>query len=173
MFLTLIKNAVFARQSKELFTLYCDEIQNLVAYGAEIETLISEGRKFSAAIISANQFTDQMPPDVRAALLAVGTHIYFQLSSADAQQVATALDGGRSLAELVKNLPRRHFVIKTGHERWKEAVVPTVREPNVDASDLVTRCRARWARNRIEIEQEIQQRQALFCNTKESLNEWD
>jgi len=42
---------------------------------------------------------------MRAAILSVGTHIFFQLSAADAQQIATALDGGKPLAELLKNLP--------------------------------------------------------------------
>lgn len=172
--LTLTKNAVFARQNRELFTLYCDEVQNLVAYGSEIETLLSEGRKFSVGIISANQFTDQLPTDVRAALQAVGTHIYFQLSSSDAHHAATALDGGKSLAELLKNLPRRHFVIKTGSERWRHGVVPTVREPHVDSSDLVARCRARWARSRTEIEQDIQQRFDGFrTSAKEDLHDWE
>lgn len=174
LFLTLIKNAVFARHSRKLCTLYCDEIQNLVAYGADVETMLSEGRKFSVGIVSANQFTEQMPTDVRAALQAVGAHIYFQLSSGDAQHAASALDGGKSLAELLKNLPRRHFVVKSGSERWRHGVVPTVREPNVDASDLIARCRARWARSRAEIELDIQQRMSQFRTTAQgNLDAWE
>lgn len=174
LFLTLVKNAVFARQSKDLFTLYCDEIQNLVAYGAEIETILAEARKFSTGIVSANQFGAQMPPDVRAALLAVGTHIYFQLSSADANQVASALDGGQALTELLKNLTRRHFVIKSGQERWREGRVPLIREPDLDASDLIGRCQKRWARERSEVERQIRDRRTEFRITaKENLDDWD
>ena len=125
LFLAKIKHALFARKRRELFTLYCDEIQNLVAFGGGLETMLAEARKFGVGVVSANQFLDQYPPDMRAAILAVGTHIYFQLSSADAQQIATALDGGKPLAELLKNLPRRHMVVKTGHERWREASVPS------------------------------------------------
>jgi hypothetical protein len=174
LFLALVKNAVFTRQSRELFTLYCDEIQNLVAYGAEIETILSEARKFAVGVVSANQFSAQMAPDVRAALLAVGTHVYFQLSSADAQQVAGALDAGRSLAERLKNLPRRHFVVKAGQDRWREGAVPFVREPSANSADLLARSRARWARSREAVEASIRERRAgLQLNSKESLDDWE
>jgi hypothetical protein len=107
-------------------------------------------------------------------MLAFGTHIFFQLSSQDAQQISTALDGGKPLAELLKNLPRRHMVLKTGHERWEEVLVPEVREPKVDPTDLYNRSRARWARKRSDIEQEIAKRQAAIGRTSgEALNEWD
>jgi hypothetical protein len=174
LFFTTIKNALFARKSRELFTLYCDEMQNLVAYGSGIESVLSESRKFGISVISANQFLDQYPPQMRAAILAVGTHIFFQLSSSDAQQIAAALDGGKPLAERLKNLPRRHMVVKSGHERWQEAVVPTIHEPQIETVDLLARSRARWARNRGEIEDEIRRRQAGIGQTsKEVLHDWD
>lgn len=174
LFLTTIKNALFSRRGRELVTLYCDEIQNLVAYGSGLETVLSEARKFGISVTSANQFLDQYPPEMRAAILAVGTHIFFQLSSADAQQITGALDGGKPLAELLRNLPRRHMVVKTGHERWQEAAVPTLNEPRVDSSDLYNRCRARWARKRSEIEDEIARRQAAASrSTTEVLNDWE
>ncbi len=174
LFLTKIKHALFSRKSRQLFTLYCDEIQNLVAFGSGLETILSESRKFGISVTSANQFLDQYPPEMRAAILAVGTHAFFQLSSADAHQIATALDGGKSLSELLKNLPRRHFVLKTGHHRWQEGVVTTLREPSIDPSDLYARCRARWARLRTDVETDIRQRQAIVGRgTNEALNDWE
>jgi Type IV secretion-system coupling protein DNA-binding domain len=174
LFLTTIKNALFARKSRELVTLYCDELQNLLAYGSGLETMLSESRKFGVGIVSANQFLDQYPAEMRAAIMAVGTHVFFQLSSQDAQQIATALDGGKPLAELLKNLPRRHMVVKTGSERWQQGVVPKLAEPKVDFTDLYARCRARWARKRSEIEEEIRQRQALVNRTaREVLHDWE
>jgi hypothetical protein len=100
------------------FHLYCDEIQNLVAFDGAIDTLLSEARKFGIGVISANQFLDQYPPQMRAAIMAIGTHILFQLSSSDAEKLAAALDGGRHLAEILKNLPQRHLVVKTGEYRY-------------------------------------------------------
>jgi hypothetical protein len=174
LFLTTIKNALFSRKKRDLFTLYCDEIQNLVTYGSGLETVLSEARKFGVSVVSANQFLDQYPQEMRSAILAVGTHVFFQLSAPDAQQISVALDGGKALAELLKNLPRRQMVVKTGHGHWQQARVPRVTEAKVDAADLYDRCRARWARKRSEIEEEIRERQALVGRTaKEALHEWE
>jgi hypothetical protein len=173
LFLTSIKNALFSRKQRQLFTLYCDEIQNLVSYGSGLDTILSEARKFGVSVVSANQFLDQYPMEMRSAILAVGTHIFFQLSSPDAQQIAMALDGGKQLAELLKNLPRRHMIVKTGHERWGESVVPTMSEPKTDFASLSRRCRARWGRKRSDIEQEIARRQAIVGRSNnEVLHDW-
>ena len=174
--LTKLKNALFARRRRDLFTLYCDEIQNLVAYeGSGLDTLLSEARKFGASIVSANQYMDQYPPAMRAAILSVGTHVFFQLSSSDADKIGAALDGGKRLSELLKNLPKRHMVVKSGHERFREAVVPTVAEPRVDYTDLYNRCRrTRWARRRTDIEAEIHaRRQQAGQRTEEVLHGWE
>ncbi len=171
---TVLKNALFSREKRSLYTLYCDEIQNLVSYGAGIETVLSEARKFGVAVVSANQFLDQYPAEMRAAILAVGTHVFFQLSSADAAQVSQALDGGRPLAERLKNLPQRHCVVKSGSDRWVEVEVPTVREPKVDYTDLLNRSRLTKGRARVVIERDIAKRHAAFNQkTDEVLNEWE
>jgi hypothetical protein len=171
---TVIKNAIFTREKRSLFTLYCDEIQNLVAFGSGIETILSEARKFGVAIFSANQFLDQYPPEMRAAILAVGTHAFFQLSSADANQVAQALDGGKPLAERLKNLRQRHCIVKTGAERWTEVRIPTIEDPKVDYTDLLNRSRYQWGRVRSQIEKDIAKRQAVADRkTEEVLNDWE
>jgi hypothetical protein len=172
--LAKLKNALFARRQRQLFTLYCDEIQNLVAYDAGLDTLLSEARKFGISLVSANQFLDQYPPQMRAAIMAVGTHIFFQLSSTDADKIASALDGGKRLAEILKNLAKRHMVVKSGSHRQQEVLVPNVVELQADYTDLYNRCRARWARRRTDIEAEIRARHQ-FANrtTGEDLNDWD
>lgn len=170
---TTLKNALFSREKRSLFTVYADEIQNLMAYGSGIETLLSESRKFGVSLVSANQFLDQYPAEMRAAILAVGTHAFFQLSSVDAGQVAQALDGGRSLAERLKNLPQRHCILKSGSNPWIEIEVPTVRDPKVDCTDLLNRARGR-GRARTQIERDIAERQARIAQrTNEVLHEWD
>jgi hypothetical protein len=172
--LTMLKNALFAREKRSLFTVYCDEIQNFVAFHGGIETMLSEARKFGVAIVSANQFLDQYPPEMRAAILAVGTHIFFQLSSGDAGQIAQAVDGGRQMSELLKNLPRRHFVMKSGPERAVEAKVPQIVAPPVDYTGLVTRSHGRWARSRVLIEREIAKRDELAeRKPDELLHDWE
>lgn len=174
LFLTTIKNALFARKTRDLFTLYCDEIQNLIAYGSGLETMLSEARKFGIGIVTANQFLEQYSQEMRAAIMAVGTHVFFQLSAQDAQQVSAALDGGKPLAELLKNLSRRHMVVKTGSERWQECVVPKLTESKADTTGLYSRSRARWAAKRSDIEVEIRKRQlAITQTTKDALDDWD
>lgn len=172
--LTKLKNALFARRRRQLFTLYCDEIQNLVAYDAGLDTLLSEARKFAIGVVTANQFLEQYPPQMRAAVMAVGTHAFFQLSSTDADRIASALDGGKRLGEILKNLPKRHMVVKSGSHRPQEVLVPNVAQPEADSSNLYNRCRARWARRRTEIEAEIRQRyQQASRSTREALNDWE
>src|SRR5581483_10093811 len=145
-FLTKTAHTFFLRSTHSLFPVYGDEVQNLVAYRGGLETMAAEVRKRAGALVTANQYLGQNPADVQEGLLALGSFGFFRLSGSDAQQIAGMLDGGKSLAERLKNLPRRHLIVKTVHERWCEAIVPTVREPEIDPSDLYRRSCARWAR---------------------------
>jgi hypothetical protein len=171
---TVLKNALFTRERRSLFTIYADEIQNLVASDLGIETVLSEARKFAVSVVSANQFLDQYPAEMRAAILSVGTHVFFQLSSADATTVSQALDGGKSLAERLRNLPQRRFIVKSGAERWTEAAAHTVNDSKASFSDLLKRVCAQAARPRFEIDREIEERHAGFNKTtEEALHDWD
>jgi hypothetical protein len=170
----VVKNALFSRERRSLFTIYADEIQNFAAMETGIETVLSEARKFGVSVTTANQFLDQYPVPMRAAILSVGTHVYFQLSAADAATVAQALDGGKSLAERLKNLTSRHFIVKSGAERWTEVVARTVVEPKVSDADLLERVEMQCARPRVEIEREIHERHAsIRQTTEEVLHGWE
>jgi hypothetical protein len=172
--LTMLKNALFSRAKRSLFTVYCDELQNYVAQGNGIETMLSEARKFGVGFVAANQFLEQYPQETRAAILAIGTHVFFQLSSSDAAQVSQALDGGKPLAERLKNLPVRHAIVKSSSDRWTEIVVPTVLEPKVDYMDLVSRTRYVQGRVRAHIERDIAERQKQYTQTtSEALHDWE
>jgi DNA helicase HerA-like ATPase len=169
---TAIKNALFTREKRSLFTIYVDEIQNFI--GSDIETVFSEARKFSAPITSANQTLEQLPTELRSALLAVGTNVFFQLSPADASLAAQALDGGKTLAERLKNLPQRHAIVKSGSDRWVEIAVPTISDPKVDYTDLLNRVRYTRGRVRAHIERDIaERRKSLSQKTDEVLHDWD
>jgi hypothetical protein len=171
---TVLKNALFTRERRSLFTIYADEIQNLVASDVGIETVLSEARKFAVSVVSANQFLDQYPAQMRAAILSVGTHIFFHLSSADATTVSQVLDGGKPLAARLKNLPQRRFIVKSDSERWAEVEAHTVNDPKTSCADLLKRVRVQAARPRLEIEREIESRHAaLHKTTDEVLHGWD
>ena len=176
LFLVMIKNALFARKRRDLVSIYLDEAQNFAVQGASLETMFSELRKYGASITASLQFLDQIPADLRAAMLAAGTLISFQVSSSDAQQISTALDGGKPLTELLKNLPPRHTVVKSGHERWHEVVVPTLKRSEADYGDLVYRSRTAWARSREAIDRQIAERLSTIYSgraAKELLDEWE
>ena len=175
MILTVLKNALFTREKRSLFTVYCDEIQNFVAQASGIETILSEARKFGVGFVSANQFLDQHPVEMRAALLSVGTHVFFQLSSADATQVSQVLDGGKPLAERLKNLRRAHCIVKSGSDRWVEVEVPKVLDAPVDYTDLLTRSRYQYGRVRAHIDRDIAKRQESFLkrSSDEVLDGWE
>src|SRR5262249_31490031 len=145
-------------------------VQNFVAQSSDIETVLSEARKTSTAMVAAHQFMDQVPGEMRAALLSVGTHVFFQLSSADASHVSQMLDSGRSFAGHLKNLSQRHAIVKTGSESSMEVRVPTVHEPQVDWTDLLNRVRYMRGRVRAHIERDIAERRArLHKNAEEDL----
>jgi energy-coupling factor transporter ATP-binding protein EcfA2 len=171
---TVVKSALFTRERRSLFTIYADEIQNLVSFESGIETVLSEARKFGVSVVSANQFLDQYPASMRAAILSVGTHVFFQLSATDAGNISQALDGGKSLTERLKNLPQRHFVMKSGAERWMEVAANNVEDPKGSYADLLKRVHAQGARPRAEVEQEIKDRHAhVHQTTDEVLHGWD
>jgi hypothetical protein len=118
----------------------------------------------------AHQFMDQVPAEMRSALLSVGTQVFFQLSGPDATQASQMLDGGRSLAQTLKNLRQRHAVVKTGGDRWMEVRIPTVHEPQVDFTDLLNRVRYTRGRVRAHVERDIaERRKRLQVNAEEDL----
>lgn len=171
---TKIKNAVFARSSRRIFSLYCDELPNLLGFDSGIEALFSEARKFGVSICSANQFSDQYGPHTRAAIAAVGTHLFFQLSALDAEKAAQSIDGGRSLATVLKNLSKQELIAKISDQPSVRVKVPDITLPTAGSRKLLERSRKRWARVRSEVEVEIEQRtKRLQDSGKEELDGWE
>jgi hypothetical protein len=169
-----LKQAIFRRHSRQIFTLYCDEIQNLLVANSGIDTLLAEARKFGVSVVSANQFLEQFPREMRSAIQAVGTHVYFQLSSDDALHTSATLDGGKPVAELIKNLPKRNCVAKSGHYRWQQVEVPQFDLPSSPFANLLQRSRVRSARLRSEVEQDIRSRlPRTMAAQKEALSDWE
>jgi Helicase HerA, central domain len=169
-----ILSAIFTRKSRNIYSLYLDEIQNLLTADSDVDVLLAEARKFGVSIVSANQYLDQFPKNMRSAVQAVGTHIAFQLSNDDAAIVSAMLDGGKPLAELLKNLPKKNFVVKSGHYPWKQVEVPDVRLERADIHNLLDRSRKVYARLRTEVEAEIQGRRPKQKQTvEEALDAWE
>lgn len=174
LFFAAFKNALFSRERRTLFSLVVDEAHNLLAADTGIDTVLAESRKWGIGLVLSQQLMAQQSAETREMLSGVGTQIFFQLSSPDAQTVSTALDGGKPLAERLKNLPQRHCVVKSGADRWMEACVSTVRDPTVDYTDLLNRSRYARGRVRSHIERDIAKRQELLRQKPdEVLHEWE
>ena len=156
--LAKLKAAVFRRQQHKLFSIFADEVQNIVAADTDFDVLFSEARKFGVGIVTANQFLAQLPPKMRSAVQAVGTRIFFQLFPEDANQVAQEIDGGRGMAERLRNLPQRHFIVKSGNSPAQEAVTPDVYTSKFPTKDFVDRSNQLHAKHRKDVEQDIQAR---------------
>jgi hypothetical protein len=168
-----LKAAIFRRRTKEVFTVYADEMQNLVSADTDFDVLFSEARKFGVSVVTANQYGAQLPAPMRSAIQAINTRVFFQLSPEDAEAVAREVSGGKEMAQRLKNLSPRHFIAKQGNNRPYEVVTPDVFTAKNPAVALYTNSNTLHARLRTEIERDILARRALTSQTKEVLNDWE
>jgi hypothetical protein len=143
-----------AAAARTTFTLICDEAQNLAENVNDLTAMLAEGRKFGISVITANQFWEQLPRDLRGALLSAATLICFRVSAADAQVLANELgtDQRQRHIGLLTELSRGEAVARFGSAasvRFKVAPLPhvdAVSERQLDDLIAVT------ARPRAEIE---------------------
>ena len=170
--LTQLKSALFGRQSTRVFSLYCDEIQNLVAYDLGLQNLFAEARKFGVSVCSANQYLEQLGPAMRAAVLSSGTQLLFQLSGADAAHIAYHLGSPNTIAETLRNLPKRQFLVRASNAPPVQVEAATLQPAFVETRGLSNRIARRWGRRRNQIEQEIQARRTVQAGRME-FDDWD
>jgi hypothetical protein len=165
--------AIFRRRNRQLFTLFADEMQNLVTAETNFDTLFSEARKFGVGIVTANQFSAQLPAEMRSAVQAVGTRIFFQLSPEDARHVADEIDGGKNTTETLKNLPVRHVVIKSANYPPQQVRTPNVFTEKNSIDVLLNDSNEIYARRREEINADILERRPKPESLKEVIDEWE
>jgi hypothetical protein len=169
--LSRFKNAVYTRKSRELFTLYADEVQNLVASGNSFDHLLSEARKFGVSVVTANQHLGQYAPQMRATLMSAGTNVFFRSSPEDAPHIARTLGGSSTSEQRIKSLPDRHFLIRSGGAETVEVSASGVAHNTIATVGLTARSNVRWARLRTEIEADISARR-IGSTRREDLDEW-
>jgi len=171
--MTKLKSAIFRKKSREIFTIFADEVQNLASADADFETLFSEARKFSVSIITANQYQGQTTASLRSAIQAISTRIFFQLSPEDAAQVANDIDGGKAMAERLRRLPARHIIVRSGQYRAQELVTLDVETVNNSADAFLAESNRIHARLRTDIDADIRQRRPSNKSADEALHEWE
>jgi len=146
---------------RRLFTVYADELHNLA--GPNFATLIAEARKYKIAITAGHQFWQQLSQDMRAAILGVGSRVFFRLHHRDALQLAGELDLAERqwYASFLTSLPPGHAVFRTGSDRPVEFRVETHPKPKSTQADI-ERLRARsqslFATPRADVRKDIRLR---------------
>jgi energy-coupling factor transporter ATP-binding protein EcfA2 len=117
------------QRSRSTFTLLCDEVQNLAEN--DLATLITEGRKFGISVITANQFWEQLPRELRGCLLSAASHVCFRVSAADANVLAAEFSQERRhrLTHELTSLERGEAVGRFGSQqvvRFRVSPLPAV-----------------------------------------------
>jgi DNA helicase HerA-like ATPase len=105
-----LARADVASPERRDFFLYLDEFQTFTTLA--LVNMLAELRKYGVGLVLANQFMDQIDPDVRNAILGnVGTLIVFRVGSVDAERLVKELLPGLEPYELTL-LPNRMFWIR-------------------------------------------------------------
>lgn len=112
---TSLSLAAFSRANvseadRRAFFLYADEFQNFTTLA--IANMASELRKFGVGLILANQYLDQLKPDIKNAVTGnAGTLVSFRLNARDASSVARELSPTFEPMDLMK-LPNYEMYLK-------------------------------------------------------------
>jgi Type IV secretion-system coupling protein DNA-binding domain len=157
----VMARAHLPEQSRRLYSVFCDEVQNLAEN--DLMILISEGRKYRISLFTANQFWEQLPRELRAALLSAGTHIFFRVSAHDASTLAAELStqGRTRYIQQLTGLPRGQAVVRVGWEPPALVRVPALvgkNPPAPQVTRLYRHAAVSYSRPRAQIEAEIRQR---------------
>jgi uncharacterized protein DUF87 len=92
------------------FYLYLDEFQTFTTLA--VANMLAELRKYGVGLVLANQFLDQIPPEVRSAALGnIATLIVFRVGAVDAARLAKELGTPAEVEDLTL-LPNRDFWIR-------------------------------------------------------------
>jgi hypothetical protein len=92
------------------FFIYLDEFQTFTTLA--LVNMLAELRKYGVGLVLANQFLDQIDPEVRSAILGnIGTLIVFRVGAVDAQKLVKEIFPDLDFYELTL-LPNRMFWIR-------------------------------------------------------------
>jgi hypothetical protein len=152
----------------EDFYLYIDEFQNYTT--PDIETILSEARKYKLNLIVANQFVGQLPEKIKDAIFGnVGSLAIFRIGTDDAEYlekyfapVFTQSDlmynkvGRAYVRLLIHNQPSPSFALTTDWE-----VMSTSPRNKELGNQIKEESKFKYGRNQFIVEQEIKSRSNL------------
>ena len=142
--LIAMRRSDLAPENRVPFFVHVDEFQS---FGTEaFAGLLSEARKFATHFCLANQYTDQLAPAVRAAVLGnVGAMLVFRVSGADAELLSPEFDP-LPPSELVDQLPFRAWIRRGIGHQYVE-LLPRLFPPAERFSAVRTQSRRNFGRS--------------------------
>jgi hypothetical protein len=155
--LDIMAQAQIPEQDRKFFAVYADELQNFT--GQTFATLIAEARKYRIAIAAGHQSWRQLTPEMRNAMLGVGSRVFFRLHSHDARDLAGELPGV-SPTRLV-TLPRGEAIFRSASDppiHFRVDNHRLVHPASADVEVLRNRARTSYARSRPLIRKNIEAR---------------
>jgi hypothetical protein len=138
--------------------MYVDEFQNFAT--TAYANISSESRKYRLNLTMAHQYIQQLPNEVRAAVIGnVGNMVAFRVGGEDAQIFAKEFEPVFTPNDFI-DLNVRNFYIKMSIGDQTSAPFSartiTLTKPTEDKSqDIIEISRKKWARTRKEVEEEI------------------
>lgn len=145
-------------EDRRPFYLYVDEFQNFAT--DSFATILSEARKYALNLTVANQYTYQMPEEVREAVFGnVGSMVTFRVGAGDAQIIGKYFTPTFEPEDLIK-LNNQHIFVNMSIDGEKtipfSAKTLMMPEPEHDlSSEIVDWSREQYASDRPTVERDI------------------
>jgi hypothetical protein len=149
----------------EDFYLYIDEFQNYTT--PDIETILSEARKYRLNLIVANQFIGQLPEKIKDAIFGnVGSMTIFRVGTDDAQYLEKYFEPTFTQNDLMNNKVGRAYMKLLVNNQPSPAFAMTTDWPKISSmprsqeigDSIKEASRQKYGRNRFIVEQEIKAR---------------
>lgn len=156
--LAAMSRANIPMEDRRPFYLYVDEFQNFAT--ESFATILSEARKYALNLTVANQYTSQMPPEVKDAVFGnVGSMVSFRVGADDAAPLGKYYTPTFEPEDLIK-LNNQHILINMSIDGEKalpfSAKTLRMPEPEHDfTQELVAWSREHYSTERLKVENEI------------------
>lgn len=142
-----------APEKRVPFFVHIDEFQSFSTEA--FAALLSEARKFATHFTLANQYTEQLPPGIRAAVLGnAGTLMVFRVSANDAELLAPEFHP-LPAPELAGQSPFRAWIRRTDSEHRVAFIHPPLFKSRNRRNYVVAQSRRNFGRPRALIERSV------------------
>ena len=152
------------------FYLFVDEFQSFA--NESFADILSEARKYKLNLTMAHQYIEQMEEEVRAAVFGnVGTMIVFRVGAFDAEVLEKEF-APQFTAEDIVNLGIYQIYLKLmidgiSSQPFSATTLPPIEKPESSSMEkVIATSRMQFARNRLEVEKNIDQWMAPIASAK-------